>query len=66
VKTTYLLTCERAVSLYKQFIHEAKDFVVFLLEANKVRLGIEASPEIQVHREEVFRAIKNKEEPVGV
>jgi carbon storage regulator len=35
------------------------------IRGDKVRLGIEASPNIQIHREEIFRAIQ-KQKPVGI
>lgn len=40
-----------------------EDIVVTIIDirGDKVRLGIEAPPNVAVHREEVFKAIKSRE-----
>lgn len=44
-----------------------RDIVVTVLEVrgDHVRIGIEAPRDVQVHREEVFRAINDKESSEG-
>ena len=47
----------------KIIIGDSITLMVVSIQGDKVRLGIEAPKEVSIHREEVYQAIQNEQDP---